>query len=56
MKCKLARFVEMQATARSLGRGVLYGDHATQFHGGCSLPRHHDRLKVILYMLSTGVC
>jgi hypothetical protein len=29
--------------------GFAYGDHSTQCHGGGSLHRRHDRLKVVLY-------
>jgi hypothetical protein len=29
--------------------GFVYGDHSTQCHGGGSLHRRHDRLKVVLY-------
>jgi hypothetical protein len=35
----------------------VYGDHSTQCHGGGSLHRRHDRLKVVLYAaLRSGGC
>jgi hypothetical protein len=39
----------MQAATRSPGRGLCVGEHSTQCHGGVSLYRRHDRLKMVLY-------